>query len=120
MYGLRMKVKCKAGRLKFLMEEFSPADGKRTVPAHAGTQRKLQLEKGGGRQDALQVLVIHIAPAGNAPRQQSEFQRLPAEGVGVQREFVGSRGAQLPIRLFPVVIHGDAVNRVVVLAPRAE
>src|SRR5216684_9163403 len=98
-----MKVKCKARRSKLFTEESSPACGESAIPAHAGTQRKLQLEKRRCGQDTLQVQVVHVAPPGNAPRQQCEFQRLPAEGVRVQRELVWSGGAQFPIRLFPVV-----------------
>src|SRR5882672_11459688 len=120
MYGLRMKVKCKARRAKLLMERISSAGSKRTVPAQAGTQREFQLEKWSRRQNTLEIRIVHVTPPGNAPGQQRKFQRLPAERVRVQGELVCSSGAQLPIRFFPGFIHWDAFNRRVVVGSQAE
>src|SRR6266481_8568959 len=115
-----MKVKCKAKRAKLLMERISSAGSKRTVPAQAGTQREFQLEKWSRRQNTLEIRVVHVTPPGNAPRQQREFQRLPAERVRVQGELVCSSGAQLPIRFFSAFINRDTLNRRVVVGSQAE
>src|SRR5258708_9337149 len=115
-----MKLRRKERSAKLLMERISAAGSKRTGPAQAGTQREFQLEKWSRRQNTLEIRIVHVTPPGNAPGQQREFQRLPAERVRVQGELVCSSGAQLPIRFFPAFIHRDAFNRCVVVGSQAE
>src|ERR1700739_1066551 len=120
MDGLGMKVKCKARREKVLMGGISPAGGEGAFPGNAGAELELELEKRGGGQDILKVEVVHITPAGNAPSQKSKFQRCAAEGIRIEGELVYARGAQLPIRLFAVVVHGNGFDGGVVVRPEAE
>src|SRR6266852_802846 len=79
-------------------------------PRTSGPQREFLPKIGNLGQHFLQVKIIRIAPLRNSPRQNADFQRVAAEGIGLQRRAIVSFGLQIPIHFLALVVGRNGVD----------
>ncbi len=88
----------------------SAAREPRAYPRTSGPQREFLPKIGNLGQHFLQVKIIRIAPLRNSPRQNADFQRVAAEGIGLERRAIVSFGLQIPIHFLALVVGRNGVD----------